>query len=60
MTKKKFVNTPIQQPDPEKGAKIVGGRPRETISRGVQVTSASNTANADKSKGVEIVGGRRP
>lgn len=43
----------VEQP---KGARIVGGRPRQAVTKGVKVTSTTNTANPDGSKGVEIHG----
>jgi hypothetical protein len=45
---------PINQPK-DKGAKIIGGtHPSRRIGEGVKVQSGTNTANADKTKGVEI------
>lgn len=40
----------VEQPE---GAKIVGGRPRQAVTKGVKVVSGSNTKNPDGTKGVE-------
>lgn len=44
----------VKQPE---GVRIQGGSTRQRKTQGVKVSSGTNTANPDRSKGVEIHGG---